>query len=234
MKQIYFIVLAAVIIYSAATFSATAQQSAPYDVEYQTPGNYKDFRFAIGGGYAYRLGEIDKTGDSKLDEMSKKLRHGYTVDADGQYFFKESWGLGLNANFCSASTSGDNINIPGTEQAVNYKETQNFIYVGASFVGRTEFEKFLLVSNVGVGPLFFNTDMNMSGVNVNGSKTTFGLNAGIAGEYKVNSKTGVGLKLSYVMGSIENLNVEGQNVKSEEKISVSNLMATIFISFRSW
>lgn len=234
MKQIYFIVLAAVIIYSTATFSATAQQSTPYGVEYQTPGSYKDFRFAIGGGYAYRLGKIDKTGDSKLDEMSKKLRHGYTVDADGQYFFKESWGLGLNANFCSASTSGDNINIPGTEQAVNYKETQNFIYVGASFVGRTEFEKFLLVSNVGVGPLFFNTDINMNGVSLNGSKTTFGLNAGIAGEYKVNSKTGVGLKLSYVMGSIENLNVEGQNVKSEEKISVSNLMATIFISFRSW
>ncbi len=76
--------------------------------------------------------------------------------------------------------------------------------------------------------------MNLSGVNINGSKTTIGINAGVAGEYKVNSKTGVGLKLSYVMGTIDNMNVEGQNYKSEEKISVSNLMATLFISFRSW
>ena len=50
----------------------------------------------------------------------------------------------------------------------------------------------------------------------------------------MSGKTGVGLKLSYVVGTIDNLNVEGQNMKSKEKISVSNLMATLFISFRSW
>lgn len=234
MKRIYLIVLAASFISASAILSANAQQATPYQVEYQTPQNYKDFRFSIGGGYAFRLGKVQKTGDSKIDDMNKKLRHGFTVDADAQYFFKEGWGLGLNANYCSASTSGDNITIPGLNQSVNYKETQSFLYVGPSFVGRNESEKFLLVSNFGIGPLFVNSDMNLSGVNINGSKTTIGINAGVAGEYKVNSKTGVGLKLSYVMGTIDNMNVEGQNYKSEEKISVSNLMATLFISFRSW
>ncbi|RNC63890.1 outer membrane beta-barrel protein [Proteiniphilum sp. X52] len=234
MKQFYFMALAAAFICASAVSSATAQQATPYEVEHQTPGNYKDFRFAIGGGYAYRLGKVAKTGDSKIDDMNKKLRHGFTIDADGQYFFKESWGLGLNANYCSANTSGDNITLLGIDRSVNYKETQSFLYVGPSFVARNESEKFLLVTHFGIGPLFFNSDMNLSGVNVNGRKTTVGINAGIAGEYKLSAKTGVGLKLSYVMGTIESLNVEGQNYKSDEKISVSNLMATVFVSFRSW
>lgn len=234
MKRIYFIALAAAFICASAGSSATAQQTSPYQVEYQTPQHYKDFRFAIGGGYAYRMGKIDKSGDSKIDEMNKKLRHGFTVDADAQYFFNESWGLGLNANYSSANTSGENVTLSGVDQAVNYKETQNVIYVGPSFVGRTESEKFLLITNIGIGPLFFNADMNFNGRNLTGNKTTLGLNAGIAGEYKVSSKTGIGLKLSYIVGSIENLNIEGQNVKSDEKISVSNLMATVFVSFRSW
>lgn len=234
MKKIYFIALAAAFICASAISSATAQQSTPYQVEYQNAGNYKDFRFAIGGGYAYRLGKLEKTGNTAIDDMNKKLQHGFTVDADAQYFFKESWGLGLNANYCSANTSGDNVTIPGIDQSVNYKETQNFLYVGPSFVGRNESEKFLLITSVGVGALFFNADMNFSGRNLTGKKTTLGVNAGIAGEYKVSSKTGVGLKLSYVLGTIDGMNVEGQNVKSDEKISVSNLMATVFLSFRSW
>ena len=234
MKRIYFIALAATIICVSAISSVTAQQATAYEVEYQTPESYKDFRFAIGGGYAYRLGKTEKTGNTALDDMNKKLRHGFAVDADAQYFLKETWGLGLNANYCSASTSGNNITISGIDQSVNYKETQSFLYFGPSLVGRKESAKFLLISNFGVGALFFNSDMNLSGRNLTGKKTTLGINTGVAGEYKVSSRTGIGLKLSYVMGTIDSINVEGQNVKSEEKISVSNLMATVFVSFRSW
>ena len=60
------------------------------------------------------------------------------------------------------------------------------------------------------------------------------MNAGLAGEYKLNARTGVGLKLSYTIGSINSLNFEGQNLESEETMSISNLMATVFLSFRSW
>ena len=74
----------------------------------------------------------------------------------------------------------------------------------------------------------------ISGQSLVGKQTTLGVNAGIAGEYKLNGKTGVGLKLSYVIGTIDNLNVEGTNVSMGQEISVSNLMITAFISFRSW
>ncbi len=206
-----------------------------YEVEYQDSPSYHDFRISFGGGYAYRLGEIEKTGDPGIDDLNKQLRHGFNIDADAQYFFKESWGLGLNANYCSSSTSGINITLPDMDQTVSsYEETQSMLFVGPSFVGRNEFSQFLLVSSVGIGPLFYMDNITMNGVTGKGTKTTLGVNAGIAGEYKLNAKTGLGMKLSYTIGSINSMNFEGQNLESEETMSISNLMATVFLSFRSW
>ena len=237
MKTNYSTTLVIAVFFTFLSFSTTAisQETTQNIGDKEVIENYKDFRFAVGGGYALRLGKIIDSGDANLNEMSKKLRHGYTVDADAQYFFKESWGLGINANWVVSNTSGSNITLPGVERTINnYEETQNMLFVGPSYASRAETEKFLLVSTLAVGPLFYLDRMTLDGVAVDAKKTTLGINAGIAGEYKLNSKTGIGLKLSYTLGSINSVNVEGQNVDMEEKINVSNLMITAFISFRSW
>lgn len=237
MKQIYLITLAATMIGVLTVSSATAQQRTSSEVEYVFPQSYKDFRFSLGGGYAFRLGKVQKTGDAKVDDVSKQLRHGFTVDADAQYFFKEGWGLGLNVNYCSSPASGENLDIPtnnGTVRVNKYKESQNVLFVGPSFVGRNESSKFLLLSSFAIGPMFYMDNINMDGRDGSMNSTTFGFNAGIAGEYKLNDKTGLGLKLSYTLGSINTLTSGGQSIKLDEPVSVSNLMATVFISFRTW
>ncbi len=234
MKRIYSIMLTAVVIFGLSPLAAFAQEQTPYEVEYQIPRGYKDFRFSVGGGYAFRLGKVEKTGDTKIDDLNKKLRHGYTLDADAQYFFKESWGLGLNVNFCSSSTSGNDIEVEGYGNANSYKESQNVLFVGPSFAGRSETDKFLLVSSFAIGPMFYMDRITVDGRVVDGNQTTFGFNAGVAGEYKLNAKTGVGLKLSYTLGTINSINFEGQNMEYKEPVSISNLMATVFLSFRSW
>ncbi len=52
--------------------------------------------------------------------------------------------------------------------------------------------------------------------------------------YKLNATTGIGLKLSYTVGNVQSVNVEGQKVEMEEAFNLSNLMLTAFISFRTW
>lgn len=234
MKRICSIVLATAMTGMLALASATAQQSTSRDTEYISAQSYKDFRLSVGGGYAFRLGKVQKTGDPKVDDMSRKLRHGFTVDADAQYFFKESWGLGLNVNYCSSPTSGENVDIPNFRHANKYKESQNTLFAGPSYVARSESSKFLLVTSIAIGPLYYMDKINIDGIDSSMSSTTFGVNAGLAGEYKLNDKTGLGLKLSYTLGSINSLKAGGQTVKLDEPISVSNLMATAFISFRTW
>lgn len=234
MKQLITIVLTAFALCAMSLpVSVYGQGNNSYEVEYIPHESHKDFRFAVGGGYAMRLGKVLETGNAKLDDMSKSLRHGYNIDADAQYFFKESWGLGVNVNWNSSAASSENVTLLGSELN-SYKETQSILYAGPSFVTRNEGEKFLLVSSIGLGPLFYFNDATMDGVVINGRKTTFGVNAGIAGEYKLNAKTGVGLKLSYTLGSIDSINLDGRSNDLEETITLSNLMISAFISFRRW
>ena len=235
MKQFYFIAVVALAFCVSAISPVTAQQASSYETEDQPFSSYKDFRVAVGGGYAYRLGKIEETSDPKIDDMNKKLRNGFVIDAEAQYFFRESWGVGLNANLCTASTSGSGFTLPGQYQTINsYEETPQCFYIGPAFTVRSESDKFLLVTSVGIGPLFFMDNITIDGVEVNGNKTTVGINAGFSGEYKMNNKMGLGLKLSYTIGTINSINLEGQNIPSDEKINVSNLMFTVFLSFRSW
>ena len=229
------ILVAASTLFCLPVFSQINNANPQREVEYQQDYKYKDFRFAVGGGYAYRVGTIEKTNDRIIDDMNKKLRHGFTIDTDAQYFFKETWGLGLNANMSSFSTSGSGFSIPDLEGTIqSYDETQRVIYVGPSFAMRLETGKFLLLGTIGAGAIFYADNMTINGVEVNGTKTTFGTNISLSGEYKMNNKMGVGLKLSSTGGSVDSINFQGQKIDSEEVISLDNIGVSIFLSFRSW
>ena len=112
MKQFYFIAMLVAAFSVSAISPVTAQQASSKETEDQPFSSYKDFRVAVGGGYAYRLGKIEETSDPEIDDMNKKLRNGFVIDAEAQYFFRESWGIGLNANLCTASTSGSGFTLP--------------------------------------------------------------------------------------------------------------------------
>lgn len=229
------IFVAVATLFCLPVFSQINEATPQREVEYQQDYKYRDFRFAVGGGYAYRVGTIEKSNDRIIDDMNKKLRHGFTIDTDAQYFFKETWGLGLNANMSSFSTSGSGFTIPDLEGTINsYDETQRVIYVGPSFAMRLVTGKFLLLGTIGVGAIFYADNMTINGVEVNGTKTTFGTNISLSGEYKMNNKMGIGLKLSSTGGSIDSMNFQGQKFDSDETISLDNIGVSIFLSFRSW
>ena len=235
MRRFYSIVLVAAMFLVLPITPALAQQDAS-DVEgLPVVSSYKGFRFAIGGGYALRLGKMEKTGDDNWDNVSKKLRHGFTVDADAQYFFRPDWGLGVNVNYCSSTISGNDLYFGDLDRTANsYKESQNILFVGPSYATRSQSEKWLLVTSVAIGPLFYLNPTTFDGVVINNNAVTAGLNLGFSGEYKVNATTGVGLKLSSTVGSVNSLKVEGQKVDLDEAFNLSNVMLTAFICFRSW
>ena len=87
-------------------FSQINDATPQREVEYEQSVKHKDLRIAMGGGYAMRSGSVLKTGNKTVDDMSNKLHHGFAIDVEGQYFFKETWGIGFNANTYSSSTSG--------------------------------------------------------------------------------------------------------------------------------
>ena len=207
--------------------NSTDQEPTQGETVYDVKNNYKDFRFAIGGGYAHRLGKILDSGDKKTDDLSRDLRGGFNIDAEIQYFFKEAWGLGLNINYASASVSGTDVYIPGAGTFKNFKETNRFIYVGPMFSTRYEFNQFLLILNVGIGPMFFNVKDSGDLIENSITKVAFASQVSASIEYKINNSIGIGLKTGFVGGSVK---IDGL----EDRISASNFIIGGFISFRSW
>lgn len=180
---------------------------------------YDKFRAAIGAGYTFRLGKRTEYNDNPAqDKVSKDLMHGFNIDADAQYFFNPTLGLGLNFNYVTTSSSINDIK-------------QQFMYVGPSFVGRSDIgNTFLLIYNAGVGPIFFTES---SSVESNYTQTTIGANIGISGEYKIDDNWGVGLRISGTLGSINSYKHDGIKYNLEKRRNVSSLNITGFLSFRS-
>ena len=109
-----------------AVFPSNAQNIVTSDTT--VTSDFPSWRFSAQGGYAYRVGKIDKSQDAVVVDHIKNLKHGITYGADATWFFMESLGVGLKYNslkVCSSEqvtvtyddgtqTSGlleDNINI---------------------------------------------------------------------------------------------------------------------------
>ena len=57
------VLVAVVTLFCLPVFSQINDATPQREVEYQQDYKYKDFRFAVGGGYAYRVGTIKETND---------------------------------------------------------------------------------------------------------------------------------------------------------------------------
>lgn len=218
--KLSFIILSLIGLFCFGSISAqdtsTSKEPIKKEALFEVEETYKDFRFAIGGGYAHRLGKILKTGDSRLDNFSSDLRGGYNIDLDAQYFFKEHWGLGLNLNYVSANA-----------KTFDMEETDRFIYIGPTFSVRYEFNQFLLIMSAGFGPMFFNAKGNLEGYQASFNRTVFASQASISLEYKVSKQIGIGAKIGVSGGTMK---IDG----IDDRLSASNFLIGGFVSFKSW
>ncbi|MGB4415045.1 MAG: outer membrane beta-barrel protein [Paludibacter sp.] len=190
----------------------------------------KGFRVAIGGGYGMQLGKREKQSDPKLEQLSKDLMNGFVLDFDAQYFFGSIWGIGINANYVQGNAEANDVNINDVGVIDYYRESPVYFYAGPALASRSEGTKFRMITSIGAGPIFYTDRVFLNSIQMNGKATTFGLNAGVGGEYKISNKMGIGIKASYTIGSIKSLTVGNQTVDLASTQSVSNLMFTLYLS----
>lgn len=192
-KTFLTLVLALLVSYSFASDLDLDTPTQRRETLHDTKSSFKDFRFSVGGGYARRLGKKENMGDATFNRLVDKIQNQAYLEVDGQYFFKETWGIGLTVNNAFASGEIDRVILK-----------TNFLYVGPTFSMRFDFDKFLLVWNVGFGPLFYNEKLEGSLAGTF-DKATLGFQSNFCGEYKLNQKLGLGLKLGWVAGTPQRL-----------------------------
>ena len=203
--------------------------------------NPRDFRLALAGGYFFRTGRTEKSGDVKLDNISSDLSRGLGLDVEVQYFFKPMYGIALNFNHNRSSAKEKNVSIPFADGDVycnQYNEIQTTTFIGPAFAMRHETKKTLFTASVALGPLFFRDEMKLSasqGIgSLVGTTTTFGVNVGIGLEYKLSQKMAAGVKLSQTGGTINSIKISGVKYDYEEALSIGSLMLSGYVSFRTF
>lgn len=198
--------------------------------EYSTPIK-RIYRVALGGGYAYRLGKIDKTGSKWIDDFTKKLRHGYHLEASGQLFFARNMGIGINAVYIKQNEAEPEIKIPSVVGYTTFKlnETTQYFYIGPSFVLHSNLKKIICYAETGAGLLIFHDSGEYMEYKANLTRPTVGFHLGFSPEYQLSSQVGIGLKLSITAGFIRT-SFYGMDRKVH---NVSNASVGAFISFRT-
>jgi len=195
--------------------------------------NRSSFRIAFAGGFAYKLGDFEGTGNSKLDRISRNLLSGLGLEFEIDYYFINDMGIGINVNYFNTSASAKNINIPNYGPVYNYSETHHILFVGPSYVIRYDTPRWLFTANVGIGPIFLINDIVTDAYNWRETATSVGMNYGLGAEYKFSNNLAAGLRLSTTTGTYSSSTINGRKVKYDEAYSLSNMLLSAYISFRS-
>lgn len=179
--------------------------------------NNKALRVVLGAGYAHWNGGTLDTGYKQLNDFFSGLKPGYNLNIESEYFFHEYIGIGLDINY---------IRHGNEDKQLNIKETDNILFCGATCNFRYENQKWAFFSGLGLGPVFYSGDVNVNSISKHLNKATAGLNYSISGEYRLSEVMGAGIKLSATTASVK-------IGETTNRMSLSNLMITGFISFRT-
>ena len=187
-----------------------------------------DFRFTLGGGYAYHLGKIEKMNEY---EFLKKLRHGFNLEISAQKFYKSTIGFGFNTIYIKQHMSEPDKYIPTTIgfDVLKTNETTQFFYIGPSFVISTNPDKITYYGEIGAGLLLFSDVGEYYIFKGSITRPTVGVHTGFSAEYKISSMLGFGLMVSMTAGLIRTSFYE----ERKKTYNVSNATIGAFISFRT-
>jgi hypothetical protein len=183
----------------------------------------RKFRFALNGGYSYRLGKISDqlTGDAR--NYMKKLKSGFNVGADAMYYFNPKMGVGVKYNRFQASHS-DVIPVRTStgQMRTNVMDNIAINFFAATFgtrvfnaAGTNAFH-----ANIALGYLGFRDNgwLNVDKLILTGG--TLGIGWDIGYDIRLTSKLSAGAQLSLISGKLNSFMKEDSN--SREKVTLTD------------
>lgn len=186
-----------------AVFPSNAQNIVTSDTT--VTSDFPSWRFSAQGGYAYRVGKIDKSQDAVVVDHIKNLKHGITYGADATWFFMESLGVGLKYNSLKVCSS-EQVTVTyddGTQTSGLLEDNINIWFFGpmASYRVLSRNMRNAFFMNVGLGYMEYKDrtvliDPFIIKGGTIGSLYEFGYDVGLT------DKISLGAMLSFVSGTL--------------------------------
>ena len=199
-------------------------------------GEAPRFRIAVQGGYGYRLGKVQETGQSIIDQHNKKLKWGLVYGADATWFISNDFGLGLKFNNLR-STAEDAVTITydtGSSKSGIYRDVVDLRFLGAMAASRsvTPNGRWIFLIDCGLGYLSLTDNGRViDPMAIKGG--TLGVCADAGVDFRLMNKLYLGLSVNAISGTVTSysLTQDGrtQTVKldKDEYESLHHLTASI-------
>ncbi len=193
---------------------------------------YKDTRVAIDLGFSNRIGKIDPSLSMSERDHIRGLLRGFHYGLDAQYFFSESYGIGLDINrFQSQNTSNLGFGQITEKNAITF--------IGPGFYSRSVSgngnNAFLMGFNIGYLGANSSTMINSSPATITGG--TFGTNIKVGYDIGMPDGYAFGFSLRLIGGVLNQITTRynGQSNKiklpEEDRENLSRIDLSVGIRF---
>lgn len=203
---------------------------------------YPKFRVAISGGLGYQIQKIDNNFHESRKDHLKKMKFGYVVGGEFQWFFTESIGISMNYRQFGTSTPLDTFlvitEIPYTVNLFMLSEKITTQFIGPGFTYRDYNKRMGSSLLIGFSFGYFSYKNDFKYVNLE-ANTLKGVTAGIGLSFGYEKSIGkdfyLGFNLSALIGSLTEVEstIDGELTvfPLEEKENLSRFDLTIVLSF---
>lgn len=194
--------------YYETNYYVDNMESVPY---YRRDG-HSAFDVVLGGGYTYRTASIDPNLNQFLKDYIKGIKSGFVIGADAVYYFTDQYGAGLKYNSAFYSNRVDNVIITypdGTVRNGTVSDRIHISFIGPAFHTRkfTGMTENCLSLSMAIGYMKYYNDSKVIDPIIFNSET-LGIAVDASYEFQLGDATSLGVRLSYVTGTLTELDVE--------------------------
>lgn len=207
-------ILSNTILFLLLTNFAFAQYTPKKD-EIKYLEDHKKLRLSVRGGLSFLTGSNTGEANVNLSEAREQMQSGLQFGADVYYFTSEFTGWGLKfASFTSnASTNVSVLQNNGVSVDKEYAENMTNRFYGPAFTTRilSNNAKNIYTLGFAMGYVDYTNNVNFFGDNYTVKSNAFGLSWTAGWDLMLNDYLGVGLTLSYTMGTLSRFTADGAN-----------------------
>jgi hypothetical protein len=206
---------------------------------YAQKSDFQRFRFAIDGGWQYRLAKMADGMDPEWKDHYRKMRSGFHGDLQAACFFTENSGVELMYSqqlFSNSPGEGTWLSEDGSVIASGVADEKiRFDYLGVNYIVRLfdSKKKNCFLMTVGLGYLGYSDKVFIKSEQINKiTAGTLGTNIGFGYDIGISNNFSLGLKLSFTGGSFKSYRqtIRGVTTKVTMAGDTSENLSTIRLS----
>ncbi len=194
-------------------------------------------RLNVEGGYSYRTVKIPAGTSSEMESYLGGLKSGSNFSMDLTYFIHKEFGITMTYSRFSASNSLANIEF--YDQSTNetfvgsMEDNMIFSYVGVGVSQRRLYGNGsgLFIANLALGKLSYNNDSRVVNFPFDIEGSTIALHGLIGLEFFLSKEFGLGGSISYVLGSLGQIKVNGNEIPLSENENLNRFDFNIGLKY---